>query len=336
MYSEAAEAGAVVRKQFNRNKATVTELGQRLRTLAPRAVATLARGSSDNAATYGRYLIDTHCGVLTSSIPPSIVSIYETTPAMEGMVLIALSQSGRSPDIVATARAAKARGALLVALVNDETSPLAAAADVLVPLCAGTEKSVAATKSFIAALAALLHVVAAWTNSDRLNAALDKLPGLLDRASTLDWSSALPLLRDAHSAYVIARGYSYGIAQEAALKMKETSGLHAEAFSAAEVRHGPMTLMQSGFPALVFGQADRSLDSVSSIAAELGSRDVPLMTAGLPTGSPGITLPTIDADPIIQPVLLIASFYRFANLLSLSRNHDPDRPPYLNKITETL
>lgn len=336
MFREASEAGAVVRRQIARNRAAMTELGERLRALAPTAVATLARGSSDNAATFGRYLIETHAGVLTGSSSPSVASVYDAAPAMEGAVMIALSQSGRSPDLVAAAEAAKARGALLVALVNDEASPLAAAADVVIPLCAGPERSVAATKSFIAALSALLHLLAEWTRDPALDAALAALPDALDQAWALDWSAALPALENTTSLYVVGRGHGYGIAQEAALKIKETCGLHAEAFSAAEVRHGPMALVEHGFPVLLLGQQDESLDSVTALAGEFGARGAALLTAGLPAGTPGLALPALDADALIQPILLIESFYRLANLLAITRGRDPDRPPHLAKVTETL
>lgn len=336
MHSEAAEAGAVVRRQTTRNREAVAALGERLRALRPTTVATLARGSSDNAATFGRYLIETHAGVLTSSVSPSVASVYGATPAMAGTVMLALSQSGRSPDLVAAAEAARTRGAFLVALVNDETSPLAVAADMVVPLCAGPERSVAATKSFLASLAALLHILAEWTQAPALAAALDALPDQLDRAWALDWSPALPILQDAASLYVVGRGHGYGIAQEAALKIKETSGFHAEAFSAAEVRHGPMALVQDGFPVLLLGQADESQGSVAALAAEFAGRDAALMTAGLPAGTPGLALPALDADPVIQPILLAQSFYRLANLLAVARGRDPDRPPHLAKVTETL
>lgn len=336
MFREASEAGEVVRRQIARNRVAMAALGKRLREMAPAAVTTLARGSSDNAATFGRYLIETHAGVLTGSASPSVASVYDAAPAMARTVMIALSQSGRSPDLVAAAQAAKARGALLVALVNDETSPLFAAADVAIPLCAGSERSVAATKSFVASLSALLHLIAEWTRDPAIDSALAALPDTLDAAWALDWSPALSLLEDAASFYVVGRGHGYGIAQEAALKIKETCGLHAEAFSAAEVRHGPMALVERGFPVLLLGQKDESLDSVTALADEFGARDAALMTAGLPTGTRGLSLPALDADPLIQPILLIESFYRLANALALTRGRDPDRPPHLAKVTETL
>lgn len=249
--------------------------------------------------------------------------------------MLAVSQSGRSPDLVAAATAAKQRGAFLISLVNDEESPLFALADVAIPLCAGPEKSVAATKSFIATLAAMLHLVAEWTQDARIAEATAALPGLLERAWALDWSAALPVLRDAANLYTVGRGHGFGIAQEMALKIKETCGFHAEAFSAAEVRHGPMALVGPNFPVLLTAQDDEAQASVQALAEEFAGRAAPLLVAGL-SDAPGTILPAIDADALVQPVLLVQSFYRMVNELSVLRGRDPDRPPTLNKVTETI
>ncbi len=333
MFREAAEAAEVVRRQRARNAAAMAALGERLRATRPRTIVTLARGSSDNAATYARYLIETRADVLTSSASPSIGSVYETAPDMADTVMLVLSQSGRSPDLLAAAEAAAARGALIVALVNYETSPLAARADVTLPLDAGLELSVAATKSFVATLAAILHLVAEWTHDAGLLAALDALPERLAESWALDWSAALPVLDEAANLYVVGRGLGFAVAQEAALKIKETCGLHAEAFSAAEVKHGPMALVGPDFPVLLLAQQDESLDSIASLAAPFSARGATVLAAGV---DGDVRLPTLAADPAIQPLLLIESFYRLANALAIRRGHDPDRPPHLAKVTETL
>jgi glucosamine--fructose-6-phosphate aminotransferase (isomerizing) len=335
MFREAAAAGAAVRRQQARNARTLAALSERLNTAPPRAVVTLARGSSDNAATFARYLIERRARVLTSSIGPSIASVYDAMPDLAGTMMLAISQSGQSPDLLAAAEAAKARGALVVALVNAEDSPLAAGADFCLPLCAGAERSVAATKSFVATLAAILALIGGWTGDARFQSAFEALPDLLDRAWGLDWSAALPALADATNLYTVGRGPGYAIAQEAALKIKETCGFHAEAFSAAEVRHGPMALVENGFPVLLLGQADRSLESITALGREFGERGATLIRAGVP-GSVGVGLPTVDADPLLQPILLVQSFYRLANALAVARGRDPDRPPHLAKVTETV
>lgn len=335
MFQEASESPAVVSRQRSSNRETVRVLGQRLRARAPRAVITLARGSSDHAATFARYIIERHAGVLTSSLSPSIASLYESTPDLKDMVVLAISQSGRSPDLVAAAEQTRAKGAFLVSLVNDEHSPLASLADVTIPLLAGPERSVAASKSFIAALAASLDLLASWTNSPAITAALDSLPEKLAQAWKLDWNKAVPALSSGQSIYTVGRGHGLAIAQEAALKLKETCAIHAEAFSAAEVRHGPMALVGPGFPVLLFGQADEGLQSVREVAVDIVAKGAAVMSAGVP-GTGATELPVIAADPLIAPLLEIASFYRLANALAVATGRNPDRPPHLAKVTETV
>jgi len=246
----------VLRGQFERNRSAVAALGARLRELAPRAVISCARGSSDHAATFAKYLIETRAGVLTASAAPSVSSVYFAPQNLQGCLFLAISQSGRSPDLLATAKAAKEAGAFVVALVNEDDSPLAALADQALPLCAGKEISVAATKSYLASLAAIVHLVAEWTQDEELLGSLRDAPALLECGWDLDWSRALSFLRGVEHLYVVGRGLGLGIAMEAALKCKETCGLHAEAFSSAEVLHGPPAFLGPRIPALVPSQDD--------------------------------------------------------------------------------
>jgi glutamine---fructose-6-phosphate transaminase (isomerizing) len=332
---EAAAAPAVVRAQLRANRDQVGELGRALRQSAPRAVVTCARGSSDHAATYARYLIETRTGLLASSAAPSVSSLYEAKADLRSVLFVAISQSGASPDLLAAARAAKGAGALVVALVNAEDSPLARVASHAIPLRAGTEESVAATKSYVASLSAIVQLIGCWTRDDGLLEALDGAPDQLERAWQLDWSAAIEPLRNAGSLFVVGRGLGLGIAQEAALKLKEVCGLHAEGFSAAELRHGPVALVDRGFPVLAFTQADETRPDVESLARELAGVGARVLLAG--SQVPGaLTLPAIRAHPAIEPLLLIQGFYRFANALALARGRDPDRPLHLKKVTETV
>jgi glutamine---fructose-6-phosphate transaminase (isomerizing) len=335
LFTEAAAAPAAVRAQLEANRTLCRQLGVALRAQPPRAVVTCARGSSDHAATFARYLIETHLGVLTSSAAPSVSSVYHAAFDLAGTLLLAISQSGASPDLLAVAQRARSAGARIVTLVNAEGSPLAALADERLPLHAGSERSVAASKSFIASLSAVVQLVASWAEEPELEAALDEAPQLLERAWALDWRAGLPALRGASSLYVIGRGLGLGIAQEAALKLKETCGLHAEALSAAELRHGPMALIAPGFPVLLFAQDDESHAGLAQLAGELAARGATVMLAGAQAPRT-LTLPALSAHPVIEPLLLIQSFYRFAEALAHSRGRDPDRPPHLRKVTETL
>jgi len=210
MFEEAASASHAVRAQLGEDAQAIASIGAEVRRLAPRAVVTCARGSSDHAATYAKYLIETRARVLTSSAAPSVSSVYGIAQDLRECLFIAISQSGRSPDLLASVAAARASGATILALCNSPDAPLVAAADLVIELRAGPEISVAATKSYLATLAALARFVAAWTNNAALTRDLETLPALMDASWALDWSPALGVLRNAAHLYVIGRGLGLG------------------------------------------------------------------------------------------------------------------------------
>jgi glutamine---fructose-6-phosphate transaminase (isomerizing) len=335
MFAEAAEAPAAVARQYAANAGLVAQLAAGLRAAPPRAVLTGARGSSDHAATYLKHLVETRVGIPVASLSPSVASIYAAAPDAREMLAIGLSQSGRSPDLLATIRAAAAKGARTLAMVNVADSPLATLADTLLPLHAGAEVSVAATKSLLATLAASVSLVAAWSDDAALAHAADALPDRLHAAWQCDWSALVEALADARGLYVLGRGPGFGAAQEMALKLKETCGLHAEAFSAAEVRHGPMALVGPDFPLLVLRQNDASAAATDALVTDMLAHGAPVLVAGA-TPAGAIPLPIPDADPAVAPLLAVQAFYRAANTLSVRRGLRPDRPPLLRKVTETV
>lgn len=335
MAREAKEAPERVLAQLDQDSARLSNIAATLRKFHPRAVLTCARGSSDHAATYARYLIETRLGLLTSSASPSVSSVYGVRQELDHCLFLVISQSGRSPDLLAAAAAAKDPGALVMAMVNVEDLPLAAAADHVIPLRAGAEASVAATKSYICALAASLHLVARWSENAALLTNFRNLPAQLRQAWGLDWRPMVEQLTQATNLFVLGRGLGLAAAQEAALKFKETCGLHAEAFSGAEVRHGPMALMQQNLPALIFTQDDETRAGMETLAQDLSASGAHVLMAG--GDAPGVTqLPTLAADPAVAPILFIQSFYRWAAELALARGFDPDHPPHLKKVTETF
>jgi len=336
MFQEAAQAGGQLALQFQRNAQRVADLAHKLRGDRPRALVTCARGSSDHAATYAKYLVETQLGLITASAAPSIGSVYHSRQDLDSVLFVAISQSGKSPDLVTNLEQAKAAGALTLALVNVEDSPLAQAADWVLPLHAGPELSVAATKSYIASLGALLHLVAAWSENSGLDQARKQLPDQLERAWQLDWQAAVQILTPVNNLFVVARGLGLGIAQEAALKLKETCGLHAEAFSAAEVKHGPMALVGKDFPVLILTQPDETQSSTRELAQEFLQRGAKVLLTGNDAQT-GDALPVVTgAHAATAPILAIQSFYRMANSLSLARGLHPDEPPHLRKVTETV
>jgi glucosamine--fructose-6-phosphate aminotransferase (isomerizing) len=265
-----------------------------------------------------------------------VQSIYAAEQDLSNTLFLAISQSGKSPDLVHQAEAAKRAGARVVAMVNVEASPLAAASDAVIPLHAGPELSVAATKSFLCSLSAIAALAAEWKDDATLRDALAAIPAALDEPADARWSRLVDGLAEAKSLFVVGRGLGLAAAQEAALKLKETCGIHAEAFSAAEVQHGPMTLVGAGFPVVFFVQDDDTKSTTLEIAATFRARDAHVFLIGAAAdGCETLPLPTVG-DPACAPLVAVHRFYEAVNALAVRRGRDPDAPPHLNKVTETI
>jgi glucosamine--fructose-6-phosphate aminotransferase (isomerizing) len=252
--------------------------------------------------------------------------------ALRDQLFLAVSQAGRSADIIETAAMAKASGAITVAIVNDAGSPLAGACDIVLPMQAGPELSVAASKSFIASLAMLLRLTAAWAQDSTMQQGIDRLPGRLDAAAGLDWSAALAVLARAHNVMTIGRGPTLAIAREAALKLKETCNLHAEAFSSAEFQHGPITLVEPAYPVLLFAPADQAAAGIETLRTDLVRKGASVFS----TEAGPAFLPTLAPDhPDADAVCLVQSFYQLLLHVAARRGNDVDRPRHLQKVTRT-
>jgi glutamine---fructose-6-phosphate transaminase (isomerizing) len=338
MAAEIAEAGAVVRRQLAANAVLTAKVAEDLRARKPLFVATVARGSSDHAALYLKHLVELKVALACASLGPSIASLYHAPLKLGGAVAIAISQSGRSPDILAMLRTAKDQRATSIAFVNDEESPLAREADALLPLCAGAERSVAATKSMIASLVAGASLVAHWSNDNELLTALAKLPSVLESSTAAPPATeAIDRLANASSLFAVGRGATYAVAAEAALKLKETSAIHAEAFSSAEVLHGPAGIIGPGFPVLAFAPADAArpgfFDALGRLAA-FGA--TPLLVDTEPHRRWPTMVALDGGHPFLTPIVALHAFYRAAESTARRRGRDPDQPPHLKKVTETL
>jgi glucosamine--fructose-6-phosphate aminotransferase (isomerizing) len=335
MLHEALEAPTAVAHQLAHDAWAYRDFAAMLRAQPAGSLLTVARGSSDYAANYVGYLIMARLGRLVTSLPMSLVTLYQSKIACRGLASFAFSQSGQSPDLVEPTRYFREGGALTSAFVNDPASPLARAAQWVFPLHAGIETSVAATKSVIAQMSAGARLVAAWQDDAALQGSLTALPRVLSRAAGADWSAALPVLKEADRLLVIGRGLGLPVALEAALKFKETCGIQAEAFSGAEVQHGPMALIDEGYPVLVFAPRGPAQGGLLALAEELRQRGARvLLAAPDEVADADLVLATTGA-PELDPIAAIQSFYVMAEALSRARGLDPDRPPHLAKITRT-
>ena len=335
MADELREAPEAVERQAQGLAAPLRGLVSRLAERAPQVVVTCARGSSAHAATFAKHLIERYFAIPVAAAAPNVTTVYGQKLRLKGQLFLAVSQSGRSDDLIETASAAKSAGALTVAVVNAADSPLAACCHVVLPIGAGAERSVAASKSFVATLAALLRLVALWAADDRLRGAVDRLPDRLAAATRLDWGRAVTAFATAESLIAIGRGPTLAIAREASLKLKEVGNLHAEAFSSAEFLHGPVALVTPNYPVLVFSARDEAAAGLRRLAVELRHKGAVVLEAR-PGATDGGGLPALPPDhPETDTVCLIQSFYAMVVQLAAARGIDPDRPRHLQKVTRT-
>jgi len=335
MLEEALAAPQAVGRQLSADVERYAAVGAALRANAPTNLLTIARGSSDHAAHYLAYLVMAKLGHLVTSLPMSLITLYQSKIKCDGLVSLAFSQSGQSPDLVAPTRYFREHGARTAAFVNADASPLAEAAEHVFQLHAGPEKSVAATKSYICQLVAGARVAAAWADDQPMQAALQTLPAALEEAAKQDWDAAVSALKDADKLFVIGRGTSLPIALEAALKFKETCGIQAEAFSGAEVKHGPMALVDEGYPMLVFAPRGPAQAGLIALADEMRGRGARVLLAA-PAGTPGAELPlALTGHEDLDPIAAVQSFYPMVEALARARGLNPDQPRHLNKVTKT-
>jgi glutamine---fructose-6-phosphate transaminase (isomerizing) len=336
MLREIREAGEVVARMLAANAQASRQFAQRVRTLDPSVVVTIARGSSDYCALYLKYLIEIELGIPCASIGPSVASLYKAPLRLDGALAVSISQSGRSPDIVTMQQAAKRAGALTLALVNDVSSPLATDADCLLPLHAGPEKSVAATKSMIAGLVAGASLVASWREDDALASGLAGMSERLSGQIAPPPPAMVERIAAAKSAFVLGRGATLAIAAEAALKLKETCAIHAEAFSSAEVMHGPAAVVAPDFLVIAFMPQDEARDGMIAALARLREMGAHVLVVEAGTSDGEDRLGTIHADhPQLVPIPMIHRFYSIAEACAQKLGRDPDNPRNLRKVTET-
>jgi len=336
MRQEVEEIPAAIARLLAEGRDDFARGGKALRERDPVAIVTIARGSSDHASSFLKYAIELLAGVPVASVGPSIVSIYGRELKLGRTAAIAISQSGKSPDIVSMTQAARRSGALTFALTNTPDSPLAAAADQTIALRSGEEKSVAATKTFVASVVAGLGIIGSWLEDKALQAALDSLPQVLEQAVGCDWSPLLGALDGHQSMYVLGRGPALAIASEAALKFKETCGIHAEAYSAAEVIHGPARIVEHHFPVLALAARDAAETSVAEVAGRLAGQGARVFITSTNSGTAERLPFAASGHPITDALALVVSFYGLVEALSRRRGFDPDRPPHLKKVTETI
>lgn len=335
MRREVLEIPVAVQRLLDHGGDDVRRAAEAMRAQKPAFMISVARGSSDHVATYLKYAAELLTGTPIASVGPSIASIYKRQLKLAGSVCLSVSQSGKSPDIVDMTRMAQAGGALTIAMSNDPHSPLADVADHTLNLHAGPELSVAATKTFVNSAVSGIWLLAEWAEDAELCAAIRDLPDRLEKAISVEWSSLQVALRDRNSIYCLGRGPAYAISNEAALKFKETCQIHAESYSSAEVLHGPVSIVDGGFPVIAFAAADEAEPALAGVADEISQKGATVFATTQCVGN-AVSLPTErTGHPLTDAIALIASFYALVEQVATARGIDPDTPRHLKKVTET-
>jgi glucosamine--fructose-6-phosphate aminotransferase (isomerizing) len=335
MAEEVREIPLAVQRLLREGGQDIRAAALAARALDPSFIATVARGSSDHAATYLKYAAELTLGLPVASIGPSVASIYGAQLKLAKALCISVSQSGQSPDIVEMARSARAGGAMTVAVTNNAQSRLAGVSDRTLNIHAGPELSVAATKTFVTSVVALLALVAEWEGNEDLRRAIAALPDVLEKAAAIDWPELSTALAGAGSLFTLGRGPAYAISGEAALKFKEVSQIHAESYSSAEVLHGPVSIVGSGFPVLAFAAGDAAEMAVVDVADEMAAKGASVfVTSGKARHATRLEF-VRSAHPLTDPLALIVSFYASVERFARTSGIDPDVPRHLKKVTET-
>jgi len=304
----------------------------------PRFVLLAARGTSDHAALYAKYLIETRLGLPAGLVSASTLTVYGSEPQYDGVLWIALSQSGGSPDLVESTERARSAGATTIAMTNAAGSPLAQVADLHIDVMAGPERAVAATKSYTSELLASWLLINAWAGGDGIPAMAlpEHAQAVVEQGAGLE---VAPRYRFVERLVTTGRGFAYPTAREAALKLMETSYLAAHAFSSADLMHGPLAMIDEDRPVIAVVPFGAGGAAMQPVLDRLGERGADLLVEGdisrAPNAAAHIPLPD-DVAEDLAPVLQIIPLQQLAYAMAIARGYDPDAPRGLRKVTETL
>lgn len=341
LHSEIHDQPTVLAHLLEQETANVRRLAEALRARNPKYVLIAARGTSDNAGAYGKYLFGSLVGLPVALATPSLYTLYNQPPRIDGGLVIGISQSGQSPDIVAVLDHAREAGAPTVAITNDPESRLARAADHVIQLHAGAERSVAATKTYTAQLMALAMLASHIADSVEHIEALQRVPDAVARTLSLHDHVAMiaERYRYMEKCVVIGRGYNYATAFEMALKLKELTYVLAEPYSSADFRHGPLALVEDGFPVLVAAPKSQVYAEVVDLLKGLGGRGAERLVISdgeeaLAEARTPIALP-VSLPEWLSPFTTIIPGQLLAMSLTLAKGYEPDHPRGLRKVTET-
>ncbi len=335
MRREILEIPDAVERLLSQGGNDIRKAAAAARDINPTFLLSVARGSSDHACTYLKYASELVLRRPMASVGPSVKSVYDVDLIANGALCVSVSQSGMSPDIVRMTDSVQAAGGMAIAITNNPESDLAKVASATLPIHAGPELSVAATKTFVTSLVAGLWLIAEIKQDGALVAAIRALPAHLATATACDWSEAAQAM-NGRSLFTLGRGPSWAIANEAALKFKETCLIHAESYSSAEVLHGPVSIIEQGFPVIGFAAGDAAESKLVEVADTLADKGATVFATSAKLKK-ATALPHARTDHwLTDPIAAIVSFYGMVENIARSRGINPDTPRHLKKVTETV
>lgn len=341
LQTEIHEQADVLETLLDKEAGNAAALAAQLRARGFRYVTIAARGTSDNAARYGQYLLGACNRLPVGLATPSLFSVYGQPPSLDGGLVVGISQSGESPDIVAVLKEGQRQGAPTLAITNAPESPLAAHADYVIPLHAGQERAIAASKTYTAQLAAMALLSCALGDDDQRLEMLLRVPSTIRQVLKGEEriAAAVERYRYMSACVVLGRGYNYATAFEIALKLKELNHLIAESYSSADFMHGPIAVVGGGFPAIVVAPSGKMFDTMRAFSLELRSRGAELVIVsdrGDLLAEAVTPLPVPEGTPEwLSPLVAVVPGQLFALHLTLARGNDPDQPAGLQKVTMT-
>jgi glutamine---fructose-6-phosphate transaminase (isomerizing) len=338
---EILEQPEAARRQLRSSIGAIEGLAERLRERPVASVVIAARGTSDHAAIYAQYVLGVRNGLSAGLATPSVVSLYGADPNVRDALVVGISQSGASPDIVGVVEAARGQGAATLAITNDTSSALASAADFVIELAAGPERAVAATKTYTTSLIAIARLSAALAGERGTTADLDAIPGRIAEALSVE-NEVEAIARELASmdrTIVVGRGFEYATAREWALKLKELAHVFADPYSAADFRHGPIALVQPGIPVLVLAPAGAPAEGQKELLRDLRDRSIDTVVVSdvedtRSLGRWSIAIPA-GVPEWLRPIVSIVPAQLFAYHLTVAKGLDPEAPRGLSKVTRT-
>ncbi len=342
LQSEIYEQPQIFHTLIEKESENIQRIAQAIRERNPRYVLWVARGSSDNAARYGQYLFATINGLVSSLALPSAYTVYGQTPDMRDALVISISQSGQSPDIIKVVEVAKEQGAFTLAVTNNPDSPLAKASEYTIPLHAGVEQSIAATKSYTASLLALAMLSAALAQDEEKLAQIKRVPQWVEAVTEHGEDVIAAANRYAYIQYavVLSRGFNYATAFETALKLKELTYIIAEPYSSADFKHGPVALIERSFPLYAVIPEGLVSDELVEFIAQLAERGAELIVVSavdeaLAHAQTPLRIPS-GIPEWLSPLVAVVPGQLFALGLTIAKRFDPDQPRGLRKVTLTV